>query len=197
MVRQASVEPGPGLVEAAGLAGRETEHGIEPPILAPHRRERAEKLVLLLFVLKPAAEAVEAEHTGRRRDHHRIARPGLHVPQRRGNGLRRLAFDAEAESVDVTLLAQRRARGQLTRLGCSVSSERGIAGHELATCERDKSQRECRIGVDSAAEVAAISGDGRDHAVHAGDIGVARAVDVVDNGRPNRSSSMYVPSQNG
>ena len=70
----ASLDQPPGFVEPAGFAGGERERGGEPPVVAVERREAGKEFVQLRLARRAAAEADQAEHAGRGRERHGVAR---------------------------------------------------------------------------------------------------------------------------
>src|SRR5262249_28797200 len=152
----------------------ESELGAVPPVVAVMLVERLEDGELVELAADLAGEADQAEHAGRRRERHGIARPAFHVLADRLERGRRLAGQDLLEGRDLAFFARRRVRSELER-----PSERRLglvaaAQELLGAGERDMGEREALIGSDGLGEVGIHAGGRRHQAVHAGLVGVAR-----------------------
>ena len=164
------------LVEPADFLEREGVNRLEPPVVGEMRTQRLEEFDLLGLAALPAAEAYEAEHAGRRRRNHGVARMQGEMRARRRQCLDRLALDGKAKRVDMALLARRGGGRELAgtrrRLPCA-----GDVGHqETRPRQRRMGQREAGIGLDGLRELRRVAVRSRQHAVAPGDVGGARGL---------------------
>ena len=74
----------------------------------------------------------------------------------------------------MALLARRRGSAEFARAGRGSACARDIGHEEARTRQRHMGQREAGVGLDGARKMCRIAMRSRQHAVAAGDIGVAR-----------------------
>ncbi len=153
---------------------RESKLGAEPPIVAVVRRQRLDEGQLLDLAAGATGEADQAEHAGRRRQRHRVARPGLHMLGDRRHGCGPLAGQDHVEDGDVASLALGRAAGKLARLGKRRLGLMAAAQHLLGPGERDMAERETLVGRHGPREAGVDLVAAREQPVDGIDIGVAR-----------------------
>ena len=122
----------------------------------------------------PAGEADQAEHAGRRREGHGVARPALRVLADRRQRRLALAGQDLVEDRDVALLARRRAGRQLERPRARRLGLVAAAQQLLGAGERDVGEREALVGGDRLGERCIGAGGGGHQAVDAAPIGIAR-----------------------
>ena len=162
------------LCELAELDLGEGELGAIPPVVAIVLFERLQDRQLIELAADLAGEADQAEHAGRRRQRHGIARPALHVLADRFQRGRRLAGQDLFEDGDLALLACRGLGRELAgagkrRLGLVAASQ-----ELLGAGERNMGKRKALVGGDRFGEEGIHAGRGRQQTVHAGLIGIAR-----------------------
>jgi len=94
-------------MDCAMLALRERMLRQEPPVVLVMRRQAIKKVEQQSFAVETSARAVQPEHAGRKRQHHRVAWKLIQMQEHRGCGGRCLPFDGEREDCDMLALAAR------------------------------------------------------------------------------------------
>ncbi len=162
------------LVEPAVLLQREGIDALEPPVVGEMGFQRFKELDLLGLAALPSAEADQAEHAGGRGGDHGVARMLGEMGARGGQRFDGLALQRKAERVDMALLARRHLGRELAGAGRRLARTGNVGHQEAGAGEGDMGQGEIGIGLDGALEVRQIAMRRRQHAIDAGDIGVAR-----------------------
>ncbi len=161
------------LVEMAELDLREGELGAIPPVIAIVLLERFQQGELVDLAADLAGESNQAEHAGRRREHHRVTRPGLAVLADCFERSLALAGQDLVEDGDMALLARRGAGDELERPCARRLGLVAAAQQLLGAGQRDVGESEALVGGDRVGKRGIRAGGGGHQAVDAPDIGVA------------------------